>query len=179
MIESMRDTLVMTYNDGGAASGAAVGLLVTVIFTVFYIVLLAGIYVISSWFLSKIFVKAGEPAWKGWVPVYNSWTFLELGGQAGWWALVAFVPFVGIASSVFICIAAYNIGLRFGKTGVWLVLYILVPYVWWGILAFDSSRWNPNPLQGIFVAPDWARPVSPVLRYVPQQRPVYAPPPQP
>ncbi|MBF4634369.1 hypothetical protein ITJ38_08145 [Agreia pratensis] len=169
--------MISTYDSDGTAAGAAAGLIITLIFTAFYVVLIVGIYVVSSWFLSKIFVKAGEPAWKGWVPVYNSWTFLELGGQAGWWALVAFVPVVNIASSVFICIAAYNIGLRFGKTGVWLILYILVPYVWWGIFAFNASVWNPQPIAGIFIAPDWARPTSAVLRYVPQARPVYAPPP--
>ncbi|WP_374945375.1 DUF5684 domain-containing protein [Agreia sp.] len=167
--------MIATYDSDGSATGTAAGLLFTLIFSAFYVVLVAAVYVIGSWFLSKIFVKAGEPAWKGWVPVYNSWTFLELGGQAGWWALVAVVPFVGIASSVFICLAAYNIGLRFAKTGVWVVLYILVPYVWWGIVAFDRSVWNPQPMAGIFVAPDWARPTSAALRYVPQARPVYAP----
>lgn len=167
--------MITTYGSDGAASGAVAALLFTLLFSALYVVLLVGIYVVTALFLSKIFAKAGEPAWKAWVPVYNSWVFLELGGQAGLWALVAFVPFVGIASGVFICLAAYNIGLRFGKTGVWVVLYILVPYVWWGIFAFDRSVWNPQPIAGIFVAPDWARPTSAVLRYVPQARPVYAP----
>jgi len=170
--------MISTYDSDGSASGAAAALLITILFSAFYVVIFAAVYVVTSWFLSKIFVKAGEPAWKGWVPVYNSWTFLELGGQAGWWALVAFVPFVGIASTVFLCIAAYNIGLRFAKSSAWVVLYIFVPYVWWGILAFDRSVWNPQPLAGIFVAPDWARPTSAILRYVPQARTVYAPPPQ-
>jgi hypothetical protein len=167
--------MITTYDSDGAATGAVAALLLTLAFSALYVVLLVGIYVLTAWFLSKIFVKAGEPAWKAWVPVYNSWVFLELGGQAGWWALVAFVPFVGIASGVFICLAAYNIGLRFGKTGAWVVLYILVPYVWWGIFAFDRSVWNPQPIAGIFIAPDWARPTSAVLRYVPQARPLYPP----
>ena len=169
--------MISTYDSDGSATGAAAGLIITLVFTALYVVLIIAIYVISSWFLSKIFVKAGEPAWKGWVPVYNSWVFLELGGQAGWWALVAFVPFVGVASSVFICLAAYNIGLRFGKTAAWVVLYILVPYVWWGIFAFNRSVWNPQPIAGIFIAPEWARPTSAVLRYVPQARPVFTAPP--
>lgn len=167
--------MISTYDSDGSAAGAAAALLFTVIFSAVYLLLVVAIYVVSSWFLSKIFVKAGEPGWKGWVPVYNSWTFLELGGQAGWWALVAFVPFVNLVAAVFLCLAAYNIGLRFAKSGVWVVLYILVPYVWWGILALDRSAWNPQPLAGIFIAPDWARPTGAVLRYVPQARPVYAP----
>jgi hypothetical protein len=172
--------MISTYDDGGSAAGAVAGLLFTLIFMGVYIVLIIAIYVVTALFLSKIFVKAGEPAWKAWVPGYNTWVFLELGGQAGWWILVALVPIVGIAASVFMCIAAYNVGLRFGKTGAWVVLYIFLPYVWFGILAFDRSVWNPHPLAGIFVAPDWARPTGAVLRYVPQARPVYAPqqPPQ-
>jgi hypothetical protein len=142
--------MITTYDSDGAATGAVAALLLTLAFSALYVVLLVGIYVLTAW-------------------------FLRLGGQAGWWALVAFVPFVGIASGVFICLAAYNIGLRFGKTGAWVVLYILVPYVWWGIFAFDRSVWNPQPIAGIFIAPDWARPTSAVLRYVPQARPLYPP----
>jgi hypothetical protein len=167
--------MITSYDSDNSATGAAAVLLFTLIFSAFYVALIVVVYVVSSLFLGRIFAKAGEPAWKAWVPVYNTWVFLELGGQAGWWALVAFVPFIGIASSVFMCLAAYNIGLRFAKTGVWVVLYILVPYVWWGIFAFDRSVWNPQPIAGIFVAPDWARPTSAVVRYVPQARPVYAP----
>ncbi|CAD6000342.1 DUF5684 domain-containing protein [Agreia sp. COWG] len=160
--------MLSTYDTDGSAAGAGVALLFALVFSTAYIGLIAAVYVVSSWFLSKIFVKAGEPAWKAWVPVYNSWVFLELGGFAGWWVFVSLLPLVGIAASVVMCIAAYNIGLRFAKTGTWVVLFIFLPLVWWGILGFNRSVWSPHPRAGIVVAPEWAKPTSPVLRYIPQ-----------
>jgi hypothetical protein len=100
-------------------------------------------YVLNAFLLGKVFEKAGLEQWKAWVPIYSSWKFLELGGQKGWWILVAFIPFIGqIAATVFLCIAAYNIGISLGKSGAWVVLYIFLSIIWAGILAFDDSRWN-------------------------------------
>lgn len=99
-------------------------------------------YIVFSFFLSKIFKKAGEEAWKAWVPVYNSWVFLEIGGQKGFWALLAFVPFLNIASVVFMAIAAYQIGLNLQKEGWFVILYILFAPVWLIWLAMDDSKWK-------------------------------------
>jgi hypothetical protein len=120
-------------------------------FFVLYLVLIAGVYVLFSWLLSRLFRKAGIPAWKAWVPVYNYWVFLELGGQQGWLAILMLVPVANIVATVFLCIAAYNIGLAFGKEGAWVVLYIFVSWLWLAIVALDSSRWEP-----------WRSPVPPI-----------------
>lgn len=58
-----------------------------------------------GWLLGKIFKKAGVEAWKAWVPGYNSYILLELGGQSGWWTLAMFVPLVNIVASVFMVMA--------------------------------------------------------------------------
>ena len=108
------------------------------------LVFAAASYVIVSWFLMRIFKKAGVEGWKAWVPFYNQWVFLELGGQQGWLILLALIPGVSIVAAIFIYIAAFHVGASFAKSGAgWLVLYILLPYIWLGIIAFDSSRWNP------------------------------------
>lgn len=99
-------------------------------------------YVIFSWFLGRIFKKAGIPAWIAWVPFYSTWKLLELGGQQGFWAVLTIVPIVNWVSAVFMYIAMYHIGLKMGKPGWWVVLAIFVPYVWLGILAFDQSKWH-------------------------------------
>jgi len=92
--------------------------------------------------LSRIFKKAGIEGWKAWVPVYNSWTLLEMGDQPGFWAVMAFVPVLNIAAIVFMIIAMYNIGLKFGKEGAFVLLAIFVPIAWYIWLAVDSSKWK-------------------------------------
>ncbi|WP_344296676.1 DUF5684 domain-containing protein [Agromyces neolithicus] len=102
-------------------------------------------YVLSAVFLSKIFAKTGAAAWPAWVPVYNSWRMLELGGQPGWLALLVLVPVGNIVAAVFLVIAAYRIGLGFGKSGAWAVLYFFVPLVWGALVAYgNTAPWRPT-----------------------------------
>lgn len=125
----------LTAAEAAALSGvtAVVGLV-----TLFVIIMM----IIGWW---KLFTKAGEPGWKAIIPIYNGWTFLKLGGQSGWWSLAVFVPFIGwIATAVFLTIAAYNIGLKLGKEGWYVILFVLVSPIWALILGFDKSTWNAH-----------------------------------
>jgi hypothetical protein len=131
-------TYDLTYTSTAAA--ASVGFIVAMVFLTF--VILAAIYVVHAYLLSRVFKKAGVDQWIAWVPFYNSWKLLELGGQQGFWAVLAILPIVNYVSAVFMYIAMYHIGLKFGKDGAWVVLAIFLPTVWLAILAFDSSKWN-------------------------------------
>lgn len=138
----------MNYPDNyNPSMTAALGAFYTIFGVIELVFLVAG-YVISSWFTGRVFAKTGIPQWKGWVPFYNIWVFLELGGQPGWLAVLAWIPGVNLVTTVFSCIAAYRIGLGFGKQGAWVVLYIFVSIVWLGIVAFDRSRWEPWRIPG-------------------------------
>ena len=108
---------------------------ITIIFTIIT-------YVIVSVCLMRIFKKAGAPGWAAWVPIYNTWKLLEIGGQQGFWAVLAIIPFVNIVSAVFIIIAQYHIGLKLGKSGAFVAWAIFLPIVWFIWLAFDKSTWN-------------------------------------
>src|SRR5690606_4273977 len=88
------------------------------------------------------FKKAGVESWKAWVPVYNNWVMLQLGGQQGWWAVVAFIPVANLVAAVFMCIAMYNIGLKLGKEGAFVLLAIFLYAVWLIWLAVDKSTWK-------------------------------------
>lgn len=101
-------------------------------------------YAIHAFLLGRIFKKAGVEQWIAWVPFYNTWKMLELGGQQGFWAVLAIIPVVNIVSAVFIFIAMYNIGLKLQKEGWFVVLAIFLPAVWIIWLAFDSSKWNES-----------------------------------
>jgi hypothetical protein len=116
----------------------------------FLIGFLVGIvfYIIGALLLGNIFKKAGAPAWKAWVPVYNSWTVLKLGGQNGFWAILALIPVINIISAIFMIIAMYHIGRGFGKGDAFVLLAIFLPLVWLIWLAADGSTWKGAALRG-------------------------------
>ncbi|MGV9001536.1 MAG: DUF5684 domain-containing protein [Candidatus Saccharimonadaceae bacterium] len=114
------------------------------VFFVFTLLLAIGSYALFSYFLGRIFKKAGLPQWIAWVPIYNSWKMLEIGGQQGFWSVLAIIPFVNIAAAVFMYIAMYNIGLKLDKSGSFILLAIFLSPVWTIWLALDESRWDDS-----------------------------------
>lgn len=135
------------YSSSYSDTDPAVAAGLTVFMLGFTFVLVVVAYVVTSYLLSRIFKKAGIEAWKAWLPIYNNWIMLEMGGQKGYWAVLAFVPIVNIVSMVFMYIAMYNIGLRLGKEGAFVLWAIFVPLVWYIWLAVDKSKWNGEKAQ--------------------------------
>ena len=126
-----------TSPNSGPVDPAGAGILIFIFLTASIIG-----YVLASLFLGRIFKKAGIASWVAWVPFYNSWKLLEIGGQQGFWAILAILPFINVVSTVFILIAMYNISLKFGKPGIFVLFAIFLPIVWFIWLAVDSSAWN-------------------------------------
>ena len=126
-----------TLTDGESAIIAG-----SVFFFVFLIFIVS--YAIHAFLLGRIFKKAGIEQWIAWVPFYNIWKTLQLGGQQGFWAVLMIIPFVSIVASIFLYIAMYNIGLKLQKDGWFVLLAIFFPIVWYAWLAFDGSKWNEN-----------------------------------
>lgn len=113
-------------------SGAAAGVLLLIFGMYFFF--LALIYVVTALGFQGIFKKAGQPAWKAWVPILQSWTFAEVGGKEGWWC---FIPFAGWI------MPAMNINKAFGKdNGGWLAYAILLPQIWMLHLGFGKDQYN-------------------------------------
>lgn len=127
-----------TTYDAGLSTAAILGIILATL------LISLAMYALFSYFTSLIFKKAGVKQWKAWVPIYNSYVLLQIGGQPGWWAFLAFIPVVNIASVVFMYIAMYNVGLKLQKSGAFLLLALFLSPVWIIILAFDSSRWNDS-----------------------------------
>lgn len=116
----------------------------TLFVILFSLAISAAVYVLVALFLSRIFKKAGIETWKAWVPFYNNWITLELGNQRGFWAVLAIIPIVNIASSVFMMIAMYHIGMKLGKSGAFVLWAIFLPLVWYIWLAVDKSTWKEH-----------------------------------
>lgn len=111
-------------------------------------------YVLNGIFLSKIFAKTGAEGWPAWVPIYNSWRLLEIGGQAGWLSLLSLVPGGSIVTLVFIIIAVNTINQGFGKTTGWTVLYFFLPLVWGAYLAYGRTEpWRAPAPGGAWTQP--------------------------
>ncbi|MFD5214538.1 large exoprotein [Microbacterium sp. NPDC058345] len=137
------------YYDGGAIA-------VLLALSGFLFVLGIASYVIGSFFLMKIFEKAGvQGKWRAWVPVYNFLVLAKLGDVSPWVVLVALVinviPVLNyiawIAWIAVLVMVMWRVGLKLQKEPVWILL-MLIPgigfLIWSGILAFDKSRWNAN-----------------------------------
>ncbi len=146
---------------------AAAGAVIAIFF--FSLVFAAIVYVIYAIFLSKIFKKAGVEGWIAWVPLYNNWKMLEIGGQQGFWAILALIPVVNIVAAVFMYIAMYNIGLKLGKDGIFVLLAIFLTLVWLIWLAIDSSTWDESKgapglaVRTAPVAPTATPPTTPIV----------------
>jgi len=134
----------LAYNYGSSSSTLSgeevAGVMAAVM--IFMLIAAAIVYIITSLSLASIFKKAGVESWKAWVPVYNAWVMLELGGQKGYWAILLLIPVVNIVASIFVLIAMYHVGLKLGKPGEFVLLAIFLPLVWYVWLAVDKSTWH-------------------------------------
>lgn len=130
------------YSSGNTRVDEATVLVFLTTFFLLYLITFVAIYIVSAIFLAKIFKKAGLAGWPAWVPFYNNWKLLEIGGQPGFWAALSWISPINIVTAVFTYIAMYHVGLKLGKSGAFVVLGIFLPVVWIIWLAVDKSTWN-------------------------------------
>jgi hypothetical protein len=142
----------------------ALGIFLVAYVIILVIAVLIGIafYVVMALTLSRFFAKVGVEPWIAWVPFYSTWKWLEVGGFAGWIALLALIPYGGIVTSVFLYIGMYRSGIAFRKDSSWVVLGIFLPFVWAFLLARPEEKYDPElivqagfprPLAGFGSAP--------------------------
>ena len=131
-------------------------LVVYLVIGVMLLVFIAAFYVVMALALSKLFAKVGIEPWIAWVPFYSTWKWLELGGFAGWIALVSLIPYGSIVTSVFLYIGMYRTGLAFRKTGEYVVLGIFLPFVWAFLLARPQETYDPE----LIVQAGYSRPLA-------------------
>ena len=130
-----------TYSDGAAAGTI---LAIYGAFFLFSLVFAAAVYVLMALALSSFFKKVGVESWIAWVPIYNTWKWLELGGQPGWLSLLSLVSPAGIVTSVFLYVGMHRTGIAFRKDAAFLVLGIFLPFVWAFMLSSDKEQYHPE-----------------------------------
>ncbi len=97
--------------------------------------------IVSLW---KIFKKAGKPGWASIIPIYNIYIMCEIAEKEWWYVLLSFVPFANIYAMVVL----YNgMAKRFGKSGGFVAGMILLPVIFFPMLAFgkDAAIVNNQP----------------------------------
>ena len=117
----------MSYDDDYGIGGL---IAVWLVLAPLLFILAIAAYVISSWFLMKLFEKAGvQGKWRAWVPVYNTLIFVKLGDLNPSWLLIlwgataflSWIPVVGqlfgLAAFIYTLLAAWRVGLKLLRSG--------------------------------------------------------------
>lgn len=116
-----------------------------------YFVVILLIFAFSLAVRIMLFKKLGETWWKSIVPFYESYVQYAKFWGNGWLFLVPFVlgilsviPLIGflfvIANIVFYCINQYKIAEAFGEGVGFTIGLVLLPIVFFPILAFDKKH---------------------------------------
>jgi hypothetical protein len=98
-------------------------------------VLVIIVSIVAMW---KVYAKAGKPGWTSIVPIYNMVVLLEIVKKPTWWVLLMFVPFVNVIVWFVMCT---ELAKAFGKGIGFTIGLILLPFVFYPILAFGKARY--------------------------------------
>lgn len=122
-----------TYDSYNSAS-SALSLVAGVGVALWIIVMVTSVLlIVSMW---KVFKKAGKSGWEALLPGHNIFAMCEIADIPTWNSLLFFVPFVNIYA-IFI---VYNgIAKKFGKSTGFTIGMILLPVVFWPMLAFSKN----------------------------------------
>jgi hypothetical protein len=133
------------YGNSAAMGGAIAGMLMTFFFVFLTIALF---FVACLW---KIYSKAGKPGWAAIIPIYNYIILLEIVGKPVWWIVLMFIPFANIIVAIVILI---ELAKSFGKSGGFAVGMLLLPVIFYPILAFGDSKYvGPGGISPVAVDP--------------------------
>lgn len=91
------------------------------------------IVLVSYWIL---FEKAGKPGWAVLIPIYSTLVLLEIIRKPWWWLLLLLIPVLNVIWAIW----AVNLFVKsFGKNEGFTIGCLLLPYVFFPILAFSKD----------------------------------------
>lgn len=100
-----------------------------IIFLILVLISFIGLY--------KIFEKAGLPAWKALIPIYNFWLVGELINRPKWWAFIMIVPGVNL---LMYGVYGFHLARAFKKRNTNDLVYAsLMPYLYFAYLGFSKD----------------------------------------
>src|SRR2546430_16992724 len=96
--------LVAQYSNTSSGVGAGIG--------IFFFLLSIAAYIFYGYCLGRVFQKAGQPLWAGFVPFYNTYVLLKIIGRPGWWLILFCFPICNIVIGT---ITSLHFANSFGK----------------------------------------------------------------
>ena len=118
------------YDAPGEAVGLLGGGLSALIFLAIVLVVIASMWI--------IFTKAGRPGWAAIIPIYNVFVALQIAGMSGWWLIAFLIPLINIIAAILL---AVNLAAAFGRGVLFAIGLLLLPIIFYPILAFGDSRY--------------------------------------
>ena len=107
-----------------------------------FTVLTLGIIVFCFAAFWTVFTKANQPGWGCIVPIYNFILILRIAGKPGWWFFLCLIPLVNIVILIMIYIALAK---NFGKGGGFAAGLLLLPFIFFPMLAWGDARYSAQP----------------------------------
>lgn len=120
--------------DVAAGIGYGMGIFSGFMFLIWTLVCL--LMLVSMW---KIFVKAGKAGWLALVPICNIVTMLEIAGMPTWYIFLMFIPIVNLIIGLMMLV---NLAKAFNKSTGFLLGMVLLPVIFYPVLAFDKSKYT-------------------------------------
>lgn len=118
------------------AGASAIVSAIEIVFWIIYTIVM----IIDTIALWKLYVKADEPGWAIFVPVYGWWVLTRMACKNNvLWFILLFVPFAN-----FVALIVINIGLAkaFGYGTGMILLMVFLPYVALPIMAFSDAYFD-------------------------------------
>lgn len=101
---------------------------------------LGALVVAGTW---KMFVKAGQPGWGIFVPIYNCLLMVRIVGMPDWTLLLFLVPGIRLAFHI---IVSLELAKRFHQSTPFTVGLILLPTIFWAVLGFGKAEYAPETI---------------------------------
>ncbi len=120
-------------DDTGAATAILVFYGLWALFSLVY-------YAWYAYSLSKLFPHLGVESWKGWVPILNDATILNLAGFPAWYIAFNFFPIVNLYGLVVRVQAVMKLNAAAGRGGAMTVIGIVLPPLWATFLTQSYSE---------------------------------------
>lgn len=115
-----------------------IGAILPIFIFALLISLAVGIFMMVTYW--KLFEKAGKPGWASIIPIYNLWIMLQMTKLPEWLIVLLFVPGLNIpVGTILMIIIGLNMAKAFGKDVAFAIGLILLPVIFYPILAFSKD----------------------------------------
>ena len=132
----------LTYDYPTATTTAVAGGLFAGAFSVFLILIILACVVLTFIAQWKIFTKAGKEGWKAIIPVYNTYTLLQILNMEPMLCLLTLLPGAGFLLGI---VMDVKLAKSFGKSTGFAVGLILLGPIFEMILAFGDAKYKQLP----------------------------------